>query len=111
MNVFITFQVSPHNFYPSQVSPDVNLLAGWESRGPEARDLPWDVGVSHVVGQTQNLHVKCLLQPTVKARVTNHPEPDESLICDVAVVGRLRHSYEHNIYLYFINDNILIYVF
>ena len=106
-----SFPLTPLQTSQSQISPDVNLLARRESCGPEARDLPGDVRVSHVVGQTENLHVESLLQPTVKARVTNHPEPDQSLICDVAVVGRLRHSYEHNEYLYFINHNILIYVF
>ena len=79
-------------FYTANISPDVNLLARWEGGGPEARHLPGHVGVPHVVGEAENLHVKCLLQPAVKAGVTNYTEPDQSLIGDVAVMGSLGNS-------------------
>ena len=92
MNVFISFQVSPCKYFTASISPDVNLLTRRQSGGPEAGDLPGHVGVPHVVGQAEDLHVECLLQPAVKARVTNNPEPDQSLVCDMTVVGRLRNS-------------------
>ena len=85
------------SFPPS--SPDVNLLSRGQRLGPEAWDLPGHVGVHHVVGQTDNLHVEHLLEAAVEARVTDDPEPDERLVCDVTVVRSLRHSCEQGLQL------------
>ena len=97
MNVFISFLVSLSKFHTANISPDVNLLARWEGGGPEARHLPGHVGVPHVVGEAENLHVKCLLQPSVEPGVTDNPEPNEGLVCDMAVVGGLGHSCKNNL--------------
>ena len=83
----------------TNTSPDVDLLPRGKGGGPEAGHLPGHVGVHHVVGQTDNLHVEHLLEAAVKARVADDPEPDERLVCDVTVVGSLRDSCEQGLQL------------
>ena len=85
MNVFISFQVSPCKYFTASISPDVNLLTRRQSGGPEAGDLPGHVGVPHVVGQAEDLHVECLLQPAVKAGQAIHLQEFHSLRREVEI--------------------------
>ena len=65
-----------------------------QAGGPEARNLSGVVWIHDIVIETDHLHVECLLETTVKAGVTDHSDPHQSLVSNVTVMRGLRNSWE-----------------